>query len=222
MGERLCWAAAAEIALAGGDAAAAWRVVEQLLAASTHLAEGISIPRLALLASRVLAAQKRFEEADRMLQAARTVAEREREMPILWRIHAAAGKVYQLQSQREQAKEASSRAQAVVAELAEAIPDATARREFLERAQALIPRVRPASTRQAEKKAYGGLTAREREVASMIAAGKSNREMAQALVVGERTVETHVSNILGKLGFASRAQIAAWAAARGLSAEEES
>jgi DNA-binding NarL/FixJ family response regulator len=45
----------------------------------------------------------------------------------------------------------------------------------------------------------------------LVAAGRSNREIAEALVLGERTIETHVSNILGKLGLRSRAQIAAWA-----------
>jgi ATP/maltotriose-dependent transcriptional regulator MalT len=57
----------------------------------------------------------------------------------------------------------------------------------------------------------GGLSRREREVAALIAHGKSNREIADVLVVSERTVEGHVSNILSKLGFRSRAQIIAWA-----------
>ena len=64
--------------------------------------------------------------------------------------------------------------------------------------------------------AFGGLTEREREVAALIARGKSNRAIADELVVGERTVGTHVENILSKLGFSSRAQIAAWAVEKGL------
>lgn len=64
----------------------------------------------------------------------------------------------------------------------------------------------------------GGLTAREREVAALVAQGKSNREIAARLVVTERTAETHVQNILNKLGFSSRAQIAAWAVEQGLHA----
>ena len=58
-----------------------------------------------------------------------------------------------------------------------------------------------------------GLTRREREVAHLIADGLSNREIAAALVVTERTVEGHVSNILSKLGFHSRTQISAWVTA---------
>ena len=61
--------------------------------------------------------------------------------------------------------------------------------------------------------AADGLTRREREVANLIADGLSNREIAAALVVTERTVEGHVSNILGKLGFHSRTQISAWVTA---------
>jgi non-specific serine/threonine protein kinase len=57
----------------------------------------------------------------------------------------------------------------------------------------------------------GGLTARERQVARCVAAGKSNRAIAEELVVSERTVESHVTNILGKLAFTSRIQIAVWA-----------
>jgi non-specific serine/threonine protein kinase len=60
------------------------------------------------------------------------------------------------------------------------------------------------------------LTSREREVAALVAAGQTNRDIAAALIISERTVDTHVQNILNKLGFGARAQIAAWAAERGL------
>lgn len=60
------------------------------------------------------------------------------------------------------------------------------------------------------------LTAREREVAALVARGQTNREIAVTLVVSERTADAHVQNSLNKLGFSSRAQIAAWAVERGL------
>ena len=63
---------------------------------------------------------------------------------------------------------------------------------------------------------FGGLTSREREVARLVAQGKSNRAIADELVVGVSTVEAHISHIFTKLGFASRAQIAAWAVDKGL------
>jgi DNA-binding CsgD family transcriptional regulator len=56
------------------------------------------------------------------------------------------------------------------------------------------------------------LTPREREVAALIAEGQSNREIGDALVISVSTVERHVANMLLKLGFRSRAQIAAWSA----------
>lgn len=59
------------------------------------------------------------------------------------------------------------------------------------------------------------LTAREREVVGLVAQGLSNLQIAQALFVSERTVETHVTHVLGKVGGTSRAHIVAWAARRG-------
>jgi predicted ATPase/DNA-binding CsgD family transcriptional regulator/DNA-binding XRE family transcriptional regulator len=61
-----------------------------------------------------------------------------------------------------------------------------------------------------------GLTAREREVVALIAAGRSNRQIAGALTVTERTVEAHIRNIRAKLDVTSRAQLAVWAVERGL------
>jgi DNA-binding CsgD family transcriptional regulator len=60
------------------------------------------------------------------------------------------------------------------------------------------------------------LTAREREVASLIACGLSNRDIAAALVITEMTTEVHVKHILAKLGFRSRSQVAVWATHHGL------
>ena len=58
------------------------------------------------------------------------------------------------------------------------------------------------------------LSPREREVAALIAQGKSNRAIAETLVLSPRTVDRHVERILAKLMFSSRAQIAAWVAGR--------
>jgi len=56
------------------------------------------------------------------------------------------------------------------------------------------------------------LTARELEIAELIAEGLSNREIATRLIISVRTAETHAQHILIKLGFRSRAQIASWVA----------
>jgi predicted ATPase/DNA-binding CsgD family transcriptional regulator len=58
----------------------------------------------------------------------------------------------------------------------------------------------------------GALTPREREVVELVASGRSNKAIAEELFISPATAARHVANILGKLGFNSRAQIAAWAA----------
>jgi DNA-binding NarL/FixJ family response regulator len=54
------------------------------------------------------------------------------------------------------------------------------------------------------------LTRRERQVAELVAKGASNKDIATTLVIAQRTAESHVENILTKLGFTSRTQIATW------------
>jgi DNA-binding NarL/FixJ family response regulator len=61
-----------------------------------------------------------------------------------------------------------------------------------------------------------GLTAREREVLRLLADGASNSEIAERLVISRKTASVHVSNILAKLGVATRVQAAAFAHRHGL------
>jgi DNA-binding NarL/FixJ family response regulator len=56
------------------------------------------------------------------------------------------------------------------------------------------------------------LTPRERQVVKLIASGRSNKAIAEELFISPATAARHVANILAKLGFSSRTQIAAWAA----------
>jgi non-specific serine/threonine protein kinase len=62
----------------------------------------------------------------------------------------------------------------------------------------------------------GGLSAREREVAALVAQGLTNRQIAAALVITRATASRHVEHVLAKLGVHSRAQIATWATEYGL------
>jgi DNA-binding NarL/FixJ family response regulator len=64
--------------------------------------------------------------------------------------------------------------------------------------------------------AAGGLTRRERQVVALVATGQTNRAIAQALALSERTVDRHVSNILTKLDLRSRSAVTAYAYAHGL------
>lgn len=70
--------------------------------------------------------------------------------------------------------------------------------------------LRPPETRRSAI----ALTRRELEIAALVSRGLTNKEIAARLVVSERTAESHILNILNKLGFNSRAQIASWATAR--------
>ena len=69
---------------------------------------------------------------------------------------------------------------------------------------------------RAPRPAVEVLTPRERDVVVLLATGGTNREIGRLLGVAERTARTHVSNILAKLGLASRTQAAMWAVREGL------
>jgi predicted ATPase/DNA-binding NarL/FixJ family response regulator len=69
------------------------------------------------------------------------------------------------------------------------------------------------ATRVGERRDLGtDLTRREQEIAELLGTGLSNKEIAARLVISRRTAETHVANILDKLGLTSRAQVASWLA----------
>ncbi|HEX4836171.1 MAG TPA: tetratricopeptide repeat protein [bacterium] len=98
----------------------------------------------------------------------------------------------------------------------------TGRRMEMEKAieYALAPAPPPAALAAPDGRSPGRLpgplTRREQEVTALIAQGRTNREIARALVVTEGTAANHVQHILNKLGLNSRAQIAAWAVEHGL------
>jgi DNA-binding CsgD family transcriptional regulator len=89
--------------------------------------------------------------------------------------------------------------------------------------EAVIDEASAESTKESmrsEKEKSGGLTARERQVALLISQGKSNREIAEDMTVGVKTVETYITRILDKLGFDSRVQIATWMIEKGFEKKE--
>jgi DNA-binding NarL/FixJ family response regulator len=101
---------------------------------------------------------------------------------------------------------ATTAAQLAAAPLRAALDDLRRRARLDSDGAASGPRLTPA----------GGLTEREREVLRLVALGKSNREIAAELFIAPKTASVHVSNILGKLGAASRTEAAAIAHREGL------
>jgi len=217
LGQRLVWAARADLALARDDPRLALHITDQLLASVVSLSRASSIPCLAKLRGEAFIKLKQAAEAETILQEARMTALKHGLRPVLWRICLTQGKYAHAQRRYEEAERRFAEALQLLEALASSLPDQPFRQHFLQHAQALFPRTRQPSAHRLAKKTFEGLTERERTVAALIARGKSNREIAQELFVTPRTIETHVHSILSKLGFTSRAQIAVWATEKGLS-----
>jgi DNA-binding NarL/FixJ family response regulator len=219
MAERAIALAWGELVLAQGEPGMALEIAERLLASAPGRLSGQStqpIPHLLKLKGEALLARSHLDEAVEALEDARRGAQERNARPILWTIHRSLGQAYRLLQRDDQARQELAAARQLIEELATTIDDAPLRDEFEHVALDSLPKEKPLLPREAAKRAFGGLTARECEVAALIAQGKTSREIAALLVVSERTAEVHVSNILGKLGFTSRAQIAAWAVERRL------
>jgi DNA-binding NarL/FixJ family response regulator len=206
--------AAAELALARGEAQAALDLADDLIA--TAAGPDDVIPSLWRLRGTALMQLRRYAEARRALEAAYTTALAQGRRPLAWRIAATLANLALSQQRDAEARAYAEAALAIIGDLAAQIPDRALREPFAQRAAAAVPTVTAQSHRQIVKQAFDGLTDRERAVAQLVARGRTNREIAAELVISERTVTTHLSNILGKLGFSSRTQLARWAIDKGL------
>ena len=220
MAQRLMWCAQVELALAQGKPDRALDITDQLIASDPNTSEGRHILRVSKLRGEALLALHRTEEAKVELEAAQEIAATSGASPMLWRIGMLLGNFYKAEGDHDKAEKAYSTTRTLIEELAATMPDEALSDNFLHKALALLPHPRPLSPAKARKQAYGGLSAREREVAVLIAQGNSNREIADRLVLSERTIESHVSSILFKLDYNSRTQIATWAIEKGLTREK--
>jgi DNA-binding CsgD family transcriptional regulator/Tfp pilus assembly protein PilF len=219
MAERDIALAWGELVLAQGEAGLALQMAEHLLASVPGSVPGQSpqpIPHLLKLKGEALMALSQLDEAVEALEDASRGAVARNARPVLWTIHRSLGRAYQLLQRKDQARQEYAAGRQLVEELVTTIDDASLRDQFERGALDSFPQEKPPLLHEATRQAFGGLTAREREVAALVAQGKTSREIADLLVVSERTAEGHVSNILGRLGFTSRAQIAAWVVERGL------
>jgi non-specific serine/threonine protein kinase len=214
-GRRVVWARG-ELAMLRGDAERALETAELLLKSTGDGSLDQYVPRLQLLRGRALAALGRTKDAVFALEVSKQGAIVGREPCVLWEARTALGHVQARAGHDDAAQREFSDARRLIDELAQTIRDDERRERFVAAANADLPAPRRLTSRQAAKEAAGGLTEREREVAARITLGRTNREIADELVLSERTIETHVGNILSKLGFSSRAQIAAWGAERGI------
>jgi len=218
LGERHLWVARAEIALIEQRPDTALQIADARLEVERagNPTSVLGVPRLSLVRAEALSALGRHAEAERTLEMARVEATRQGAKPMLWRVEAALGHVHRAQRKRLEARRAFDTARALADELAEKVPDPDLRARFLAGLDAAIPAAPAPSAGRAAKEALGGLTQRERDVAELVAQGKANRVIARELGIGERTVEGYVASALGKLGFSSRTQLAAWAVEKGI------
>jgi DNA-binding CsgD family transcriptional regulator/tetratricopeptide (TPR) repeat protein len=217
--ERSLLLAWAELTLVQHQPDLALERCEQLLSTAPQRAGETDthvIPRLWKCQGEALAALDRGEEAIQVLEEARRGAKLQQYLPLLWQIERSLGRVYQRQKRLEEAQQGFAAARQGIITLAKSIEDPALRRHFEQTAYTTLPQEKPVSPRRATASHYSGLTEREREVAALIGQGQSNPEIAELLMVSKRTVETHVSSVLSKLGVSSRHQIALWALDKGL------
>jgi DNA-binding CsgD family transcriptional regulator len=207
----LAWGA---LDLATGKPEPALQIVERLLATVPGDAPPQPIPELLQLQGEALSALGRFAEAEQALEAALRGAQDRGQAPLHWQIARALGHARRLHRRDAPAQQAYAIARSSAASLAATLDDQEMRQQFLSAMLASMPRAQPRAPGARATQKSGGLTARELEVAALIAEGQTNRQIAERLFVAEGTVRTHVKSVLRKLDLGSRAQIAAWIASR--------
>ncbi len=215
---RMLWAKG-NLFLAESKPAEALRIAEHLLDSKLGPYETQPIPALLKLKGEALMALDQWKQAKQALEEAKGGAEQREALPLLRQIHCVLGWLQQEQQNTERAEAEFASARQVIQNLGASIEEEQSRDEFIRSACLSLPKEKIVSKRQSDAEKFGGLTPREREVARFLSQGKSNREIAEGLVLSERTVENHISNILTKLGFDSRSQIAVWAVEKGLGKE---
>ena len=191
-------AAAADLAeaqLAGGDAAAAERTLERV-AAGSPWAQAVT----GTVRSAVLLAGDRPAEAVAAASEARAAASG---APLaLARARLAEGRGLAAAGRRREAVEALIAAESML----DGFGSLRRRDEAVRELRRLGHRVRRPA-REAVEGPLASLTAREREIAELVAAGRTNREVAEQLVLSARTIEAHLRNVFAKLGVRSRVEL---------------
>ncbi len=214
LSERQVACAQAELQISKGDHVRALAILDALVTSAPNLGSGRKIARLSKVRGDALSALGRRDAALAAYGEALSTSLGEGRRSLVWRLHAAIGALQLAMADGEGAAASLVQAEVAIDEVAATISDAGMRETFREAALATL--TRRSAPAAAPHSAADALTAREREVAALVARGLSNRAIAEALVLSERTAESHVANSLAKLGFSSRAQLAVWAAENGL------
>jgi len=160
------WCARAELALARHAPDEALLIADKLAAS---LSPGKVAPRVWIVRGEALAGLASVEESERILTAAIDASRASGLRSLLWRAHAALGRLLRTRGRRDEAERHVQNARALVDELATELTDGTLRQAFVERAATQIPPRGLVSERRLKKQAFDGLTTREREVAALIA-----------------------------------------------------
>ena len=175
-----------------------------------------------LVRAQALLALNDMDAAREAFDDVQSVALRLGAQPVLLRAHLGRASLARKTRRHADARQFLSEARAIARELATGIADDEHRHAFEHAMRELAPESPAPTALQKAKALSGGLTARERDVARLIAQGKANRVIARSLGIGERTVEGHVAAALAKLGFSARAQLATWWTEQSLSAAAKS
>jgi non-specific serine/threonine protein kinase len=211
LASRSCRLAKVSLYLALGEPARALQGVDELLATAPNIRRPDRHPPPQLLLSRAeaLLALGSETEAEHALQMAQVAASVRAATPLSWRIFALLSTLYTSQGRHAEAATASDAARAFIDQIAATLPEQEGRARYIEQACRRLPDAAMHKRRRQVAEA-GVLTMRELEVATLIAQGKSNREIAAQLTITERTVTTHISHIFDKLDLRVRSQIAVW------------
>lgn len=185
---------AVELALATGDGVLAEQLAREMEATAERFATPGLVAGAARARAAVLMADGDFPAAGPFLERAARIHRMQRQRHDSAQVHEALARVHEARGDDAAAAAAAATARAIYAQLG-AAPD--------------LARLTPSGP-------PGGLTAREAEVLVQVAAGLSNRQVAAALVISEKTVGRHLSSIFLKAGVSSRTAAAAWARDHGL------
>jgi DNA-binding CsgD family transcriptional regulator/Tfp pilus assembly protein PilF len=216
MALRMIKCASIELALAKNNPEAALALTELFVTSGSERQFGL---RILQLRGKALIALGKSGDGEIVFKEAQNIAIMQEVRSQQWRIALQLGNLYLIQKRTTEATQEFSSARMLIEELSIKISDIPLREAFVQQAMALFPH--QPSPQKNTRQGSGKLTAREGEIAALIAQGKSNQAIADILIVTRRTVETHIGNIMFKLGCTSRTQIAVWAVEKGLTNKSE-